>query len=93
MAYESFLVLYPCFQAAAVTYTRKQLIKSIIKKFHDYKHIDDEVKKDYITFMMNREFGFRIRVFCRTIPFNLNIAYISIGLGCLGVVISLLASV
>ena len=91
-AFHSFLVLYPCFQAAAVTHTREALIRSISKEIDEYRKINNEVKKAYITFMRDQKFGFRISIFCRSIPFNLNIAYISIGLALLGVVISLLSS-
>ena len=91
-AFHSFLVLYPCFQAAAVTHTREALIRSVSKKIDEYRKINNEVKKAYITYMSDQKFGFRISIFCRSIPFNLNIAYISIGLALLGVVISLLSS-
>ena len=81
-----FLLLYPCLRAASVTRTRKRVIKKIFMS----SNVPDGIKKEYVDFMEKQNFGFRLRILCASIPFNLNVAYISFAAGILGIVVSLI---
>ena len=80
-----FLFLYPCFKAAAVTVSREKLIKKVnastkCKLSHERKLI-------FIQYLKNKKYGFRISFFCARLRFSFNIAYISIFIGLLGVLL------
>ena len=78
-----FMFLYPCFKAAAVTVSREKLIKKINEK----RHLDDDRKQVLIQYLKNKKYGFRISFFCARLRFSFNIAYISIFIGLLGVLV------
>ena len=78
-----FLFLYPCFKAAAVTVSRNKLIK----KINETDHFALERKQLLIQYLKNKNFGFRISFFCARLQFSFNVAYISIFIGLLGVLL------
>ena len=83
-----FLFLYPCFKAAAVTVSREKLIKKV--NAHPLnEHLSLEKKHLYIHHLKNKKFGFRISFFCARLRFGFNVAYISIFIGLLGVLLKL----
>ena len=91
---QCFFLFYPCIRAASVTRTRQRVIRNISEKAKDeYSNIPSEVLNDFIDSMKRRRFSFRLRILCARIPFNMNIAYLSIAFGFVGVVVSLITSV
>ena len=78
-----FMFLYPCFKAAAVTVSRDKLIKKINEK----RNLDDDRKQVLIQYLRNKKYGFRISFFCARLRFSFNIAYVSIFIGLLGVLL------
>ena len=83
-----FLFLYPCFKAAAVTVSREKLIKKV-NAYRDERQVRNEDKQFFIQYLKNKKFGFRISFFCARLRFGFNIAYISIFMGLLGVLLKL----
>ena len=82
--------LYPCLRAAAVTEARKKLIQRINKScLVDYPKISTNLKKLFISFLKGQKFGFRLHILCAHIFFSLSIAYISIFISLLGILIRL----
>ena len=91
---QCFFLFYPCLRAASVTRTRQRVIRNISEKAKDeYSNIPSEVLNEFIESMKRRKFSFRLRILCARIPFNMNIAYLSIAFGFVGVVVSLITSV
>ena len=86
----SFMFLYPCFRAASITKACKKLISDIICA---NTIIPDNVKNQYVKYLKAQKFCFRLNILCANITFNVNIAYISICIGLLGVIVSLVASI
>ena len=84
-----FLFLYPCFKAAAVTVGREKLIKKVNAHLVDGHPLTLERKQVYIQHLRNMKFGFRISFFCARLRFGFNVAYISIFIGLLGVLLRL----
>ena len=84
-----FLFLYPCFKAAAVTVGREKLIKKVNAHPVNPRHLTRERKQLYIHHLRNTKFGFRISFFCARLRFGFNVAYISIFIGLLGVLLKL----
>ena len=84
---QCFLFLYPCFKAAAVTVGREKLIKKINAHQLEGHPLTLERKQLYIQYLENKKFGFRISFFCARIPFGFNIAYISIFIGLMSMLI------
>ena len=82
------------FAVISVTRTRERLIRKIFNSHYDCtpEAPPENVKKEYVDFMKRQKFGFRLRILCASIPFNLNVAYISFVVGLVGVVISLIFS-
>ena len=78
-----FLFLYPCFKAAAVTVSRNKLIK----KINETDRFALERKQLLIQYLKNKNFGFRISFFCARLQLSFNVAYISIFIGLLGVLL------
>ena len=87
--FHCFMFLYPCFKAAAVTVSREKLIKKINEK----RHLDDDRKQVLIQYLKNKKYGFRISFFCARLRFSFNIAYISIFIGLLGVLLKVTSAV
>ena len=83
-----FLFLYPCFKAAAVTVSREKLIKKV-NALRQERQLNHEDKQFFIQYLKNKKFGFRISFFCARLRFGFNIAYISIFIGLLGVLLKL----
>ena len=91
---ECFFLLHPCLRAASVTRTRQRLIRNISDKASkEYKDVPEKVMQEFIESMKRRKFSFRLHILCARIPFNLNIAYLSIAFGFVGIVVSLITSV
>ena len=91
---QCFFLFYPCLRAASVTRTRQRVIREISEKAKDeYSNIPPGVLNDFINSMKRRRFNFRLRILCAQMPFNMNIAYLSIAFGFVGVVLSLITSV
>ena len=91
---QCFFLFYPCLRAASVTRTRQRVIREISEKAKDdYSNIPPGVLNDFIGSMKRRRFNFRLRILCAQMPFNMNIAYLSIAFGFVGVVLSLITSV
>ena len=84
-----FLFLYPCFKAAAVTVGREKLIKKVNAHPLDNEQLSLEKKQLYIQHLKQKKFGFRISFFCARLRFGFNVAYISIFIGLLGVLLKL----
>lgn len=87
-----FLLLYPCLRAAIVTRTRQRVIQKIAEEYR-FSNIPEKVLFKFVEAMNKRRFSFRLRVLCATIPYNLNVAFISIIFGFLGVVVSLVTTI
>ena len=86
--------LYPCLRAAAVTEARKKLIQRINRSCSvHYPNIPTNLKKLFISFLKGQKFGFRLYILCAHIFFSLNIAYISIFISLLGVLIRLSSNI
>ena len=86
----SFMFLYPCFRAASITKARKKLISDIVCA---NTSISDHLKNQYVKYLKAQKFCFRLNILCTNITFSVNIAYISICIGLLGVLVSLVASI
>ena len=84
------MFVYPCLRAASITRARKKFIQDIIK---EYGTTDKEVVGPYVKHLKSRKFGFHLNVICTSIPFSLNIAYVSICVGAFGIVLSILTSI
>ena len=89
---QCFFLFYPCLRAASVTRTRQRVICKISEEYR-FSNIPDDVLNDFTTSMKRQRFSFRLRILCASIPFNLNIAYLSIAFGFVGIVVSLITSV
>ena len=86
--------LYPCLRAAAVTEARKKLIQRINRSCSvDYPNISTNLKNEFISFLKGQKFGFRLYILCAHMFFSLNIAYISIFISLLGVLIRLSSTI
>ena len=90
---QCFFLFYPCLRAASVTRTRQRVIRKISENIHSFENIPPDVVNKFIDSMKRRRFNFRLRIFCAQMPFNMNIAYLSIAFGFVGVVLSLITSV
>ena len=89
---QCFFLFYPCLRAASVTRTRQRIIREISENIHLFGNIPPGVLNEFIESMKRRRFGFRLRIFCAKMQFNMNIAYLSIGFGFVGIVFSLILS-
>lgn len=87
----SFLFLYPCLRASSITKSREKLIDDISSTY--YKNIPDNVKNQYVKYLKAQQFCFRLNILCANISFSVNIAYISICIGLLGVLVSVVLSI
>ena len=91
---ECFFLLHPCLRAASVTRTRQRVIRRISEKASkEYKDIGNDILPEFIESMKRRKFSFRLRILCASIPFNLNIAYVSIAFAFVGVIVTLITTV
>lgn len=77
----SIFFLYPCIRAAGVTESRKVLIREV------NNDLECNFKTDFMIYLKGQNFSFRLSILCAHVSFNLNIAYISIFIGLLGVLI------
>ena len=86
--------LYPCLRAAAVTEARKKLIQRINRSCSvHYPNIPTNLKNEFISFLKGQKFGFRLYILCAHMFFSLNIAYISIFISLLGILICLSSTI
>ena len=81
------LFLYPCFRAASILAARNSLIKRVCNK--NIQNMPTKLKAVFVQYMKERKCGFELSILCARIEFGFNIAYISIFLGLLGIVIKL----
>ena len=90
---QCFFLFYPCLRAASVTRTRQRVIREISENIHSFNNIPPGVLNEFIDSMKRRRFSFRLRILCAKMPFNMNIAYLSIAFGFVGIILSLITSV
>ena len=90
---QCFVLVYPCLRAAGVTRTRQRVIRKISDEAYKFTNLPQGVIPEFLESMKRRKFGFRFRILCASITFNLNIAYLSIAFGFVGIVVSLVNSV
>ena len=85
----SFFFLYPCIRAAGVTESRNKAIRDVSNS------IDNAVPEHraFVSYLKEQNFGFRLNILCAHVKFDLNIAYISIFIGLLGVLIKVSATI
>ena len=88
-ASNSFFFLYPCIRAAGVTESRKILIGDINKCICNLK----SEERAFVNYLKDQNFCFRLNILCAHVAFDLNIAYISIFIGLLGVLIKVGTSI
>ena len=91
----SFFFLYPCIRAAGVTESRKSLIREVNNSidYKEYSIVTNDAKRAFVTYLKEKNYGFRLNILCAHVKFNLNIAYISIFIGLLGVLIKVGSSI
>ncbi|XP_019858128.1 PREDICTED: uncharacterized protein LOC109586380 [Amphimedon queenslandica] len=89
---QGFLLVYPCLRAAGVTRTRQRVMQQISDE-DKFTNLPEGVIPEFVGSMKRRKFSFRFRIMCASITFNLNIAYLSIAFGFVGIVVSLITSV
>ena len=89
---QCFFLFYPCLRAAGVTRTRQRVIRKISDKYK-FSNLPDDIIPQFAESMKRQKFSFRLRILCASIPFNLNIAYLSIAFAFVGIVVSLITSV
>ena len=85
----SFFFLYPCIRAAGVTESRKILIRDVSNSVNNANH----EHRAFVSYLKEQKFGFRLNILCAHVTFSLNIAYISIFIGLLGVLIKVGSSI
>ena len=93
----SFFFLYPCIRAAGVTESRNNAIRDVSNSIADPENeairdvsnsiIADLEQRAFVNYLKEQNFGFRLNILCAHVKFDLNIAYISIFIGLLGVLI------
>ena len=81
------LFLYPCFRAASIKAARNSLIKRVCNE--NIENMPTKLKAVFVQYMKERKCGFKLSIFCASIEFGFNIAYISIFLGLIGIVLKL----
>ena len=81
------LFLYPCFRAASVTRARAKMIKYVSNA--DWPNITDQDKNAFITYLKDQNASFKISILCAELTFGFNMAYLSIFIGVLGIVMKL----
>ena len=87
------MFIYPCLRAASITRARKKFIQDIIKEYGHSTTNKEVVAGPYVKHLKSRKFGFHLNAICTSIPFSLNIAYVSICVGAFGIVLSILTSI
>ena len=81
------LFFYPCFHAASILAARNSLIKRVC--IDDIPNMPTKLKAVFLQYMKERKCGFELSILCARVEFGFNIAYISIFLGLLGILIKL----
>ena len=76
------LFLYPCFRAASILEARNTLIHKV-----SLQSWPTAVKSPFIQFMKEQKCGFIMSLVCIRVEFGFNIAYISIFIGFLGIIL------
>ena len=76
------LFIYPCFRAASILEARKTLMHKV-----SLQHWSSDIKSQFLQFMKEQRCGFVLSLVCIRVEFGFNIAYISIFLGFIGIVI------
>uniref|UniRef100_A0A1X7SGX0 Gustatory receptor n=1 Tax=Amphimedon queenslandica TaxID=400682 RepID=A0A1X7SGX0_AMPQE len=88
-----FFFLYPCIRAAGVTESRKSLIRDVNNHIDFKNNLENDNRKAFVNYLKEKNYGFRLNILCAHVKFNLNIAYISIFIGLLGVLIKVGSSI
>ena len=78
------LFLYPCFRAASILDARNTLIHKVSRQ-----RWPADVKFKFLQFMKEQKCGFILSLLCAKVEFGFNIAYISVFVGLLGIIIKL----
>ena len=81
------LFLYPCFRAASVTAARFALIRKVSKAY--WPKVSNEEKQSFIQYLKDEDCTFKVSILCANLSFGFNIAYISIFVGIMGVVLKI----
>lgn len=81
------LFLYPCFRAASVTKARSSLIKSVSKA--EWRNVPPEDKNAFVAYLKDQNCNFKVSILCANLSFGFNMAYISIFIGILGVILKI----
>ena len=81
------LFLYPCFRAASVTAARYSLIKKVSSAYWPNVPIDQ--KQMFIQYLKDQDCTFKVSILCAKLSFGFNIAYFSIFVGIMGVVLKI----
>ena len=76
------LFLYPCFRAASILEARNTLIHKVSKQ-----NWSPDIKSKFLQFMKEQKCGFVLSLVCIRVEFGFNVAYISIFLMFIGIVI------
>ena len=81
------LFLYPCFRAASVTAARFALIKKVSEAH--WPNVSIEEKQSFIQYLKDKDCTFKVSILCANLSFGFNIAYFSIFVGIMGVVLKI----
>ena len=80
------LFMYPCFRAASILEARNTLIYRVTKQ-----QWPPVIKSRFLQFMKEQRCGFVLSLLCVRIEFGFNIAYISIFIGIIGIVVRVIS--
>ena len=80
------LFMYPCFRAASILEARNTLIYRVSKE-----QWPPVIKSRFLQFMKEQRCGFVLSLLCVRIEFGFNIAYISIFIGIIGIVVRVIS--
>ena len=81
------LFLYPCFRAGTITASREILISRVSRS--NWEEVPQSVKDSFVQYLKDQNCGFKILLMCARIEFGFNLAYLSIFIGVLGVILRL----
>ena len=81
------LFLYPCFRAASVTRARSSMIKSVSKA--EWRDVPPGEKSEFVAYLKDQNCNFKVSILCAKLSFGFNMAYISIFVGILGVILKI----
>ena len=82
----SLLFLYPCLRAASIAVAREKLIQKVMNRH--WENISLSEKEHFIHYLEMQKFSFRVSIFCMHIPVGFNMAYFSLFITVLGVILT-----